>query len=62
MKPIYVLIDVKTGTFWKKQTRGIRRGVYAYKSEAKALATLKQMDIDLNDVKIQKYETTEHNS
>lgn len=39
---IYVLIDPDTGKLWKKSRYGHKRGVYAYKSEAKALATLKQ--------------------
>lgn len=39
---IYVLIDAKTGKFWQKQSYDNRRGIYAFKSEAKALATLKQ--------------------
>lgn len=39
---VYVLIDAKTGDFWKKPSRNGRRGINAYMSEAKARATLKQ--------------------
>ena len=56
MKPIYIILN-KDGSFWHKESSSNRRGVYAFKSEAKALAVLKQTGTDASQVVIQKYET-----
>lgn len=62
MNPIYVLIDSTTGKFWKKDNRGARRGVHAYRSEGKARAVIKMTSSNTKNVVIVKYEATEHNS
>lgn len=67
MKPVYVLIDKETGKFWKKRTYGLRRGVFAYVSEAKAQAVLNQLakHQSVENVEIKRYEcneTTEYHS
>lgn len=63
MSTIFVILN-KDGTFWQKRSFNNRRGIYAYKSEAKALAVLKQTKTNSAGVEIRKFtedETIEHN-
>lgn len=61
MKPIYVLVDVKTGKFWKKTSKNGRRGINSYTSRAKAEATIKEFwpKPTPEDIKIVEYTANE---